>query len=423
MNSLAVNYGTSARQYSLVFIAYCLCAVVWIPKLAGVGAGPAGLSAVLLVVSVPVIFFSVAQIQLDDGALRYRFFLFTAMFLILLWGFIGAFDVADLFRSARFFLSIGQGFIFIAIFGCLLQRHEIVVSFRIMVVMLFISVGFSILANFSAPISNVIYGDTDRAHGFFKNPNQFGMILALCVPASMMFLIFRRKKILPLIALIIALAGLGLAGSKTNILISGLLLFLSLAYALISVKRYFLLLFVLPISIIFASYAALPVLEKINPRAAKILGNVSEPSANNTRSVYQRVELWDYSIEVMMNKPLTGEGTAQRIVTPTQNLSHSHNVFLNIGRTIGIPGLVGIIWILGTSVLFACATLLRILASTAINDSQRFNKALLAGACFGVISSVLSNQMSDSFGPSTSTFFWLCVSIIVRRNDLMKDIR
>ena len=204
MDTLAANYSASARHTALLLITYLISAVVWMPQLSTLSAGPAGISGLLVVAIIPLVFFSPPRIRLDDGALRYRYSLFATMFFLLFWGFIQIFDVPDLLRSARFFLSIGQGFVFITIFSILLSRKELVFSFRILVTFMFISVILSILANFNGSLSNVIYDDTDRAHGLFKNPNQFGMILALCVPTSILFLTICRSNFLPAIALISA---------------------------------------------------------------------------------------------------------------------------------------------------------------------------------------------------------------------------
>ena len=92
------------------------------------------------------------------------------------------------------------------------------------------------------------------------------------------------------------------------------------------------------------------------------------------------------------------------------DLSHSHNVVLDTMRTMGIPGLVAVSIFL-IACLFLC--LFQFLVALSAKRVSRVERMTLIGLVIGVVSYIVANMSSDSFGPSTSPVFWitLCVSL------------
>ena len=163
----------------------------------------------------------------------------------------------------------------------------------------------------------------------------------------------------------------------------------------------------------------LPILEFFNPRAAGIVHALLQNDVGQSNTLDQRFELWRYSIDVMKSSPWFGEGTGQVINVITQTHSHSHNVFLDLGRTLGLPGLLGSVLFILTGCWLALKTLARVSRIPPHAGSYLNGRATIVGAAFAVLSYVLSNQMSDSIGPSTSVFLWLSLGLLLRRHDII----
>ncbi|MDX8482340.1 O-antigen ligase family protein [Mesorhizobium sp. VK24D] len=252
----------------------------------------------------------------------------------------------------------------------------------------------------------------DRAEGYFKHSNQLGIALSAGLPlVAARLTVSRRYRVLLVGCLMAVLLGLVKSGSKTNFVVgvAGLGVFFVL-YSIYLIRRK-----KNPISIIvgiFASpilvFASLRTLQHFNPRAYSLL--FDQLSGSDTHSMISRQILWSISINLGLAHPFLGVGAGQWIgdIAP-----HSHNLFIDYFRTLGVPGLALVTII----VLLVTAYLISAVLSTLIgNDKGEFatkTNVMVLGTSVSVWNYLVANQMSDSFGPSTAPFFWLPLALLM----------
>lgn len=255
----------------------------------------------------------------------------------------------------------------------------------------------------------------DRAEGYFKHSNQLGIALSAGLPLVAAKLIaFRRRpglRLLILGCLAAVLLGLVKSGSKTNFIVglAGLGLFFGL-YAIYLVRRR-----QSPIAVILGA-AAVPILlgasleglRSLNPRAYQLLS--TQLSGGETHSIISRWRLWSMSMDLGLSHPFTGVGAGQTIgdIAP-----HSHNLFIDYFRTLGVPGvaLITIIVLLVTAYLISAV--LHTLIDNDTGESAINTNMMVLGTSVSVWNYIVANQMSDSFGPSTAPFFWLPLALLM----------
>ncbi len=268
----------------------------------------------------------------------------------------------------------------------------------------------SVAGTVFSPLHDLIYQGTDRAHGTFKNPNQYGIVTSSIAPLAAGLCVVQKGwgRLFAAVFLLLILTGLLLSGSKTNLLLTSISISLfALAIVVMSFRgrKLFLMLFLATALLAVAIVLGATILQALNPRAFQLLANLFT-SQQELHSVQSRQLLWNYSMEMIALNPLTGvgAGTAIEIVAVESSISHSHNIFLDYGRTLGIPGMVAVTVIWCTAMCTAFLTLARLALDNL--HSHPVNPLILASA-LGCICYLLSNLTSDSFGPSTSPFFWV----------------
>ncbi|MDX8442176.1 O-antigen ligase family protein [Mesorhizobium australafricanum] len=279
---------------------------------------------------------------------------------------------------------------------------------RIVTVMIIMSVVTSCLVSIGL-------GDArfaDRSEGYFKHSNQLGIALSAGLPlVAAMLVASRRYRILLLGCLLVVLLGLVKSGSKTNFVVgvAGLGVFFGL-YSVYLVRRR-----QAPVSIL-AGVAIAPVLlgtsllalRSLNPRAYELLS--TQASGGETHSMISRSRLWSISIDLGLAHPFIGVGAGQTVgdIAP-----HSHNLFIDYFRTLGVPGvaLITIIVVLVTAYLIGAV--LSALSGDDASEESRKTNVMVLGSAVAVLNYIVANQMSDSFGPSTAPFFWLPLALLM----------
>jgi O-antigen ligase len=267
----------------------------------------------------------------------------------------------------------------------------------------------SLVAYYEPHLRALIFQDTDRAFGFFKNPNQFGMALSTVLPIALANSVGRsRGRGAHVFCLGLLLFGLVACGSKTNLLISSLTMVLMLcAYSTVAFsgarRIYMIGLSIVATAVLVAG--GLVLLNLFNPRALRLMlaffGQDSE-----LHSLVSRSQLWQYSLDQFSISPFLGQGAGQPIIIfyRDEAVPHSHNVLLDYLRTLGVPGCAGLLIILGTAVAMSVATAVAALRAEGAEPRYRI---LSIGLSVGCLSYIAANMSSDSMGPSTSPFFWL----------------
>lgn len=238
------------------------------------------------------------------------------------------------------------------------------------------------------------YEGYDRFTGLFANPNQ----LAIVVTTTFIFYVdkveaYKRvvKKLFALAMVTVCFMLLVLAGSKTNIIVSFLIV-LSFFIARKNLTK-------LMLGIVFLSLALFLIKESevlmyVNPRLFEILSTLSPATVLEYRTVASRIALWDYSWEIGTTYPYLGEGLISTLPNP---IRHSHNVVIDHLRMFGPVGLVTIIYFI--------YSILSYRDNSSANQKSKVCK-------LSIIAYLLSNMMSDSMGPQTVFFLAFFVSYL-----------
>ena len=412
--------GLVYRTVAVSFVLFVVCA--WMPRLTTIGDTDVGAGAGLLAVMGALMLFAPKRARLDHRAQGYRIAILIGAGFLLLWGYLGVFRLDEPFRAGRLILSVGQGIVLLFVISEILSTRVLRCSLAAAGAMLVVSSLLSLynhLGGQPASLTILVEG-YDRSSGLFKNPNQFGMVLALSMPFAVALAFRHGARTVAGVLVGSVLVGLLLAASKTNLAIGVGLLLLTMSYMLVVGGRTRTLLVVVPLVCLAVPVGGLPLLEAVNPRAAAILTDlVVGTGVSENGTVAQRMEMWVHSIEEARRSPLFGQGTGQKIDTTAQIHSHSHNVFVDLLRTTGVPGMFAALLFLSAGCWLAARTLLRVARLPTALLRRLPGYPILVGASFATFSYVASNQMSDSFGPSTSVFFWLCVGLLLRRHDLL----
>ncbi len=268
----------------------------------------------------------------------------------------------------------------------------------------------TILAVLIEPFREIVFGGSaDRSSGTFKNPNQFGIVISTVFPVTLGLLVAARGRLrlFAFVCLALLLVGLLFSGSKANLLLTSasatvfVLVMSTLTFK--GVERT-LAIFMALIGIVIMAILGILLLQAFNPRALMLITVFFSPD-QSLPSLDSRRDLWDISIATFLANPWSGEGAGQFILEKIDGtvISHSHNLFIDFARTLGAPGLVFIFVLIVTVVLSLVSTVLGLFARTLSTG----RKALLLGTAIGTGNYILANFSSESFGPSTSPFFWL----------------
>ena len=331
----------------------------------------------------------------------------------------------DPFRVARVMLTMLSSlamFTFLA--GTLTKRrlYALIATFAgaLAVVSL-----LTIVAYLFPPLRELAFQSVDRSSGSFKNPNQFGMVISTIVPITVGLLLAVRgkRRLFILLCLFLLIAGLLFSGSKANLLLTGGSL---AAFALVmsttsfrGVERTFaVFLSILGISVALA--LGIILLQALNPRALLLITVFFDPN-QSLPSLDSRRELWSDSIAIFMAHPWLGEGAGQflRIAIDGEVISHSHNLFIEYARTLGAAGLVFVFVLVLTIVLMLANSMLGLYRR---DIGRPRSRALLVGAAISSANYVFANFSSESFGPSTSPFFWLVLFLFfMLRADFLRN--
>lgn len=259
-----------------------------------------------------------------------------------------------------------------------------------------------------------VRGYSDRYPGTFKHPNQLG-IVALMVTSYCLSLALStvgKLRIGYIVGTAIALLAIMLSGSKTNLLLLTIIAPVAVVLTAMLRKdsRKSTIEAARNIFIIFLVFVSgLSILAVVNERAYLVLTDVvgGEEDVESYHSVTDRNELWRESWQKFQQYPLTGVGAGQPL---DEGAEHSHNVFMDTIRTTGAPGFGLITFFIGCSLWYVLAAVRSARRLTSIQNSRMATddfRGPLTGSLLAMVSYVVANQMSDSFGPSTIPFFYM----------------
>ena len=340
---------------------------------------------------------------------------------LVVWSILSVYGAESPLRGARYVLSLAGGFAFFLLIGSAITERRVETFVDLLAIGLALTCVVSLMAYEIAPLRHMIFGSTDRAAGFFKNPNQFGIAISTTLPGVLALILGtrRRRRRRILVAALLVL-GLAASGSKTNLLLAwATMLAMLFAHAIVTRRgaarvRLILVYLACAVGIASLGIAALSVL---NPRALLILERFFSPEGE-VESLATRSLLWAYSFDQVRADPFFGEGAGQNIdiFYRAADVSHSHNMLLDYMRTLGIPGLTGIAVMIGT---VACMSVASMWTALFLRRGHVFGRLACFGASLASLSYIASNMTSDSFGPSTSPFFWFFTFLALAARKLM----
>lgn len=401
------------------------CVFLALICLPGLGELPEGISLAQLFMglSLPFWFSAAARRRgsiFDEPARRANAVILTCVAFLMVWSLVSVLDSSAPFRAGRSVVSLATAIAVYLMVAGTLTTVRIGTYIDVISTVLAASCLVSLLAFYEPHLRAMIFQDSDRASGFFKNPNQFGMAISTVLPICLANLMGRPGRFgWRILCLLMLFFGLIACGSKTNLMISALSTVIMLClYSVVAFdgpRRAFMIVASIVATLLLLAAGAL-FLQIFNPRALRLLLALAD-QGGEIHSLTTRSELWRYSVDEFMKNPLSGQGAGQpiNIFFRHDTVPHSHNVFLDYLRTLGAPGFAGIAVVLGTAVVLSLATLAKAVASQAATR----DRILCIGFSVSALSYIAANMSSDSMGPSTSPLFWVTLFLGLASRSLL----
>ena len=414
-----------SAAYLPVALAFAFLVALPVPGLVNLLEG-ASLALLTMLAAMPI-WYEAARARnnpFDPIATRAIYVVLACAGFLIFWSLLSTFGAEAPSRASRYIATLIAAFAIYFLVRSTVTRKRVALYVDVLAAGLAATSALSLLGYEIAGLRDIIFRGTDRAAGFFKNPNQFGMAIATTLPAVMALLVAeRQRRGFRAACLTLMLLGLVASGSKTNFLLAWVsILAVLCGHAWIAhtgARRYGMLALSVLGSLVFAGLGIVA-LSFINPRALAIMldffGGDGEVDSLLTRSF-----LWAYSLDQFLADPILGQGAGQRIdiFYRAADVSHSHNVLLDYMRTLGVPGLLGVSLMIGTVVIVSLLTIGRALRAESGPPAARL---LCLGLALNCLSYVAANMSSDSFGPSTSPFFWLFAYLTFAARNLMRPL-
>lgn len=113
----------------------------------------------------------------------------------------------------------------------------------------------------------------------------------------------------------------------------------------------------------------------------------------------QRIEIWSRALMIIGDFPFTGSGPGcfeplvarlyPLFLLPKTTVSHAHNLFLQVGVDLGLPGLIAYIATLGISVYQGLR------AHLVLQRTNEHCQTMLVAACLGALAGMMSHGLLD----------------------------
>lgn len=415
-------YLNSTALLFAIFQVYLV--LIWFPALLDIGDTGVGLGiapvAIGLLLLLPV--GRIKSVRFTHEAHRTVLVFMACLAALSLLSYFSFFHAENKFRVGRPLLTYLQGFYVFAVIYAVMDRireRRILNMLSVLAVLLSCAAASSY---FVPQLGEIFFHGRDRTAAFFKNPNQFGIVLSCVAPIHLARgLLVRHWRFLNLTGYAIIGFALIASGSKTNLILysaSGIGLMVVSAMMSGSFAKSAGLLFRNLLLIAVLALPAFTVLQSFNPRAAGTLAHFA--TAQEAVTVSQRFILWKHGIDTGMQNPWLGEGAGQLTVHPLTHevYTHSHNLFVDYFRTLGLPGLIVIAFLVFSVLALVVRMYFRLQVDRVLPRERR---ATILGLMASVVTFFLSNQLSDSFGPSTTPFFWVVLVLLIYNAQILLD--
>ncbi|WGD28929.1 O-antigen ligase family protein [Ancylobacter sp. WKF20] len=333
--------------------------------------------------------------------------LFASSFVVLA-AVISLIESPEPFRIFRVVLAQAFGLVLVPFFFVAQRLYGSIfcIMFVRRVVLIGVAINMALIigSQLSSQIAAMFYGSY-RFKGFLDGPIQMAILSATPVP-FLVSLLLAKNDIKSGSKLITALGVFGLmysllaSGGKFALGVAPVVSFALFCFVLLRRDGAIAVVKIFGMSVV-AFFVVLYVynsLDSWNPLLYdKINAILFATDIAEYQSVESRMVVWDISIELFLEHPLTGVGAGSMV----DGLTHSHNVFLDYARGMGLWGVIGITGV------FLCV--LTGLVSAAIRFWLRptGGSIVALGLFLSAALYIILNQMSDSFGLATAPIFWL----------------
>lgn len=408
----------SRRPGLTVRIAGMLAALLWIGRpfyLNGVGMQIIHPLSLLLVLG-----FLISKVVLGDYVIfrigkqiySYTLGIFSAVAFILIAGILSGLNALSLVEVLKFEAGYLVGLIILIVFlACILTDEDVALVSSCLLMGGVLTVVLTFSGYFIPWVAQITFNSFGRAQGLVHNPNQLGMMLAAIIPLAATYLAADYRRFSRWLIFITLVAGLVISGSKTNLFISALLcplaVFIVSGFQDKSSKR---LLSLVGALFVTASGGLLTsiLLRNLAPKTLRNL-QIFFADPEGYRSLLSRQEVWLEALAIVKEHPFLGIGAGNTPLVLAR--SHAHNVFIEHYLTMGLLGMSALVAFLICLLLF-CWHMLKI--SRCMPFIQR---ARVTGLVLGIFSYILSNQLSDSFGPTTMPVFWVLIGVLLAQGN------
>lgn len=389
-------------------LAFILGPLLWMSGLLQVGPAP------FMVLCLPLMAAPILLMRyngrhiLADGMPSLPLFALAASGFVVLAAVISLIESPEPFRIFRVVLAQAFGLILIPFFfvGQRLYGSNFSVVFVRRVILVGVAVNMALIlgSQLSSQVAAMFYGSY-RFKGFLDGPIQMAILSATPVPFLVSLILARGdvkagSKLITAICIVALMYSLLASGGKFALGITPVASFMLFCFVLLRRDGVMAVVKIFGMSIL-GSIVILYVynsLDSWNPLLYdKINAILFATDITEYQSVESRMVVWDISIELFLEHPLTGVGAGSMV----DGLTHSHNVFLDYARGMGLWGIIGILGVV--------LAVLTGLISAAIRFWIRPTGTTIVAVGFFLSATlyIVLNQMSDSFGLATAPIFWV----------------
>ena len=164
----------------------------------GLGELPGGISmALVFMLACLPIWYSAACARegpvLDETSRKAVAIILSCVAFLILWSLVSVLGSAYPVRAGRYVATLVAAFaIYFLVVGTL-TTDRLRVYLDVLCFALAFTCLMSLMAYFEPRLHAMIFQDSDRAFGFFKNPNQFGMAISTVLPVALAVFLGRRR--------------------------------------------------------------------------------------------------------------------------------------------------------------------------------------------------------------------------------------
>ena len=279
-----------------------------------------------------------------------------------------------------------------------IPRHFLMAGFLFACLPLFLSF-------FSSGIHNYTFEGNYRYKGFFEHEAQLSVMIAVMVPLIIGEIAISKRlsaRWMWIVLLLVTFYTSVRVGSKTALFIAVgyALLFYVIAHARVqSVLKNVLLVSVVLIVAVFLGNYGTEIIAAIDPVTGAKVARIFEEGIENYATIQARSELWREAWEQGTQHWLIGAGAGQ----PILGSRHAHNLVLDYFRGIGVFGALAVVALCGCILWRTLRKTLDVIFAKTVTPTD-----IRVLACFSAATIyVLSNQLSNSFGPATISALWM----------------